>query len=92
MNTRIRQIVVAVAFSATVALGITGATLRGETKETNINATCQNAAWPMIPAECLQGRANDVRYVSPDNVAAAETAVPTAAKVALADRFETAFQ
>jgi hypothetical protein len=92
MNTRIRQTLVAVAFAATVAAGITGATLRGETKETDLAATCAAANWPMIPAECLQGaRQENVRYVSADKLPGTE---PTrmAANTELADRFSVAFQ
>lgn len=91
MTTLIRQTVVAVAFAATVALGITGATLRGETKETDVAATCEAAAWPNIPAECLAGAGNDIRYISA-NEPAAVTIGPMASNGALADRFQTAFE
>lgn len=69
MNTKIRQALVAVAFSAIAAAAITGATLRGETKETSLVETCAGADWPMIPAACLEGgRGHDVRYVSADQL------------------------
>ena len=92
MNTRIRQTIVAVTFSATVALGITGATLSGQTKETDLAQVCANATWPMIPTECLDGQSVDVRTVSPDGAKVTGTTVLTAADIALAERFETAFQ
>jgi hypothetical protein len=70
MNTKIRQALVAVAFSAIAAAAVTGATtLRGETKETSLVETCAGADWPMIPAACLEGgRGYDVRYVSADRI------------------------
>ncbi|MCP4385370.1 MAG: hypothetical protein GY798_28820 [Hyphomicrobiales bacterium] len=68
MTTKTRKIFVAVAFAVTAAAGITGATLSGETKETDVAALCATSAWPNIPAECLEGDTNtDVRYVSMDN-------------------------
>ncbi|MCB1495422.1 MAG: hypothetical protein KDJ86_06530 [Bauldia sp.] len=91
MNTRIRQTIVAVTFSATVALGITGATLSGQTKETDLAQVCANATWPMIPAECLEGQQSDVRKISPDGTVTGTT-VLTSADIALAERFQTAFQ
>ena len=58
----IRKALLSIAFAATVAGALTGASLRGETKELD---TCATAAWPMIPAVCLEGgRDHDVRYVS----------------------------
>lgn len=93
MNTRIRQTLVAVAFAATAAAGITGATLRGETKETDLAATCQQAAWPMIPADCLEGGPyHNVRYVSANNPGPGAELKLTAADAGLAERFATAFQ
>lgn len=67
MNT-LRKILLATAFAATVAGALTGASLRGETKEVDLAATCASAEWPMIPAACLSGGSdNDVRYVTADN-------------------------
>jgi hypothetical protein len=66
MNT-LRKILLATAFAATVAGALTGASLRGETKEVDLAATCAAAEWPMIPAGCLDGAAHDVRYVTADN-------------------------
>jgi hypothetical protein len=68
MNTKIRQALVVVAFSAVAAAAITGATLRGETKETSLAEVCATAQWPNIPPACLDGaRAADIRYVTADN-------------------------
>lgn len=67
MNT-MRKGLLATAFAATVAAALTGASLRGETKEADMEATCAAAAWPQIPAACLEGGQNrDVRYVTADN-------------------------
>jgi hypothetical protein len=64
----IRKAFLATAFAATVAGALTGASLRGETKEIDFAATCAAAEWPMIPAACLEnGPAKDVRYVTADN-------------------------
>lgn len=66
MNT-IRKTLLATAFAATVAATLTGASLRGETKEVDLAATCATAAWPMIPAACLDGGpGREVRYVTAD--------------------------
>lgn len=76
MTTKTRKIFAAVAVIVTAAAGITGATLSGESKETDLAAFCDTAAWPNIPAQCLEG-SNDgpVRFVSADNHAAAKTFV-----------------
>jgi hypothetical protein len=64
----IRKTLLATAFAATVAGALTGASLRGETKEVDLAATCAAAEWPMIPAACLEGaQSSDVRYVTADN-------------------------
>jgi hypothetical protein len=90
MRTKIRPAFLALAFSATVAAAITGLSLRGETREINIDQACSQVAWPMIPANCLEGgRGYDVRVVSADPVPSKP--VP-ADQVALDLRFETAFQ
>jgi len=84
MNTRIRQVLLAIAVSATAAAAITGATLRAETKETSLAEACATMAWPKIPAHCLEGaRTNEVRYVSVD---------ASEAELGLRGRFDTAFQ
>jgi hypothetical protein len=69
MNTRIRTVVMAFAFAATTAAAITGASLRAETKETDVAAACATAEWPRIPADCLDGaHAETVRHIAIDSV------------------------
>jgi len=64
MNT-IRKILIATAFSASVAGALTGAALSGETPEIDKSASCATASWPMIPAECLEGGlGHDVRLAT----------------------------
>jgi len=64
MNT-ISKLVIAVAFSASVAGALTGAAFSGETQEIKAAETCASAHWPLIPAECLDGApARDVRDVT----------------------------
>jgi hypothetical protein len=82
MNT-IRKALLATAFAATVAGALTGASLRGETKEVDLAATCASAEWPMIPAACLNGGSDNVRYVTADNRIDAR---------AMEQRFAVAFQ
>lgn len=83
MNT-MRKVLIATAFSASVAGALTGAALSGETDEIDTAATCATVHWPMIPAECLDGGpVRDVRFVT------AELAVPDRN---MAERFEVAFQ
>jgi len=63
MNTKSRPIILALGFSATVAAAITGVTLRAETREAPpVAEACTQAAWPMIPAGCLEG-GKKVRYI-----------------------------
>ena len=82
MTTKFRKISFTVLFAATAAAAITGATLRGETKEPSLAETCAAAAWPMIPASCLEGgRGHDIRTVVANS----------AADEAMRIRFETAF-
>lgn len=70
-----RKILLATAFVLTLAGTFTGAALQGETKEVDVVADCATAAWPMIPAACLtDGSGQDVRYVSADNLDAANSA------------------
>ena len=83
MNTTRRNGLLAVAFAATVAAAITGATPRGETREANLDDACSHVTWPMVPAQCLQGAAeHHVRY------AMAGEATGTT----MAERFAAAFQ
>ncbi|WP_421723891.1 hypothetical protein [Bauldia sp.] len=91
MTTTTRKLFVAAAFVVTAAAGITGATLSGETKETDLAAYCETAAWPQIPAACLDGGTGaDVRYISADPVIEQEPLMQTVAILA-ADRFSTAY-
>jgi hypothetical protein len=64
LNTR--TLILAGAFAVTVAAGITGLTYRGETKEAGfVENACAAAAWPLIPARCLDGgRGHDVRVIT----------------------------
>jgi hypothetical protein len=83
MNT-IRKVLIATAFSASVAGALTGAALSGETPEIDTAASCNAAHWPMIPAECLEGApVREVRYV---------TANLAHTDLNLQARFEVAFQ
>jgi hypothetical protein len=69
MNSKFRPVFLAVAFSVTVAAAITGATLRGETKESVVTAVtdCAEAAWPAIPAGCIKGGdGREVRMIGAD--------------------------
>jgi predicted homoserine dehydrogenase-like protein len=89
MTARTRPIIVAVAFAATVAAAVTGATLRGETREApTVAELCAKAEWPMIPTECLDGAGDRAVRIVTGNEAAAH-------KIAAADmdeRFAVAFQ
>jgi hypothetical protein len=74
---KIREMFVAVALAATAAVAISGATLRGETKE------AATAADPgRLPRD--GGKGHDVRYVSADHVGAT-------GKVAAADTIDLRF-
>jgi len=73
MTSKIRPALLVLAFSATVAAAITGLSFRGETKEVNLAETCAQAAWPLIPAECLDGgKGHEVRQISADAPAKVE--------------------
>jgi hypothetical protein len=89
MTTRTRQIFVAVAFAATVAAAVTGATLRGETREApTVAEVCATADWPLIPAECLDGASDrNVRVVTGQ-----EAATKKFAAAEMDERFAVAFQ
>lgn len=89
MTARTRQIFAAVAFAATVAAAVTGATLRGETREApTVAEICAKADWPMIPAECLDGAGDrNVRVVTGH-----EAATKMFAASDMGERFAVAFQ
>jgi hypothetical protein len=89
MTRMTRQMFVAVAFAATVAAAVTGATLRGETREAATQAEiCAKADWPMIPAACLDGAAErHVRIVTGEPASTVKFAA-----VDMSDRFDIAFQ
>ena len=59
MNTNKRSFLMAVAFAATVAAGLTGLSMSGQTKESSLDAACAHATWPTIPAACLAGADNE---------------------------------
>jgi hypothetical protein len=64
MNTT-RKALLSIAFAATVAGALTGASLRGETREFDPSAACATAVWPNIPAACIDGAVDrDIRHVS----------------------------
>jgi hypothetical protein len=89
MTTRTRQFVVAIAFAATVAAAVTGATLRGETREApTVAEMCVKADWPLIPAECLNGAAERTVRVITGNEATAQKF----AAAEMTERFAVAFQ
>ena len=89
MTARTRPIFVAVAFAVTVAAAVTGATLRGETREAaTVAEACAAAEWPLIPAECLEGAGNrSVRVVTGQ-----EAAIQKYAATDMDERFAVAFQ
>ena len=58
MNTNKRSFLMAFAFAATVAAGLTGLSMSGQTKESSLDDACAHTAWPMIPAACLAGADN----------------------------------
>ena len=80
---KVRTALVALAFAAIAATGLTAATISGETRETSLDQACSHVAWPMIPAQCLGGAVRqNVRY------ALAGEATGTA----MAERFAVAFR
>ncbi len=59
----------AAAFAATVAAAVTGASLKGEGREVQVDQACAHETWPMIPPQCLTGNVNrGVRVVSVKSV------------------------
>lgn len=85
MSTNKRNLLLAVAFAVTVSAGLTGLSLRGETRESSLDQACAHATWPMIPAECLVG-ADEGRAV---RLVAAPGAL--AQSVTIGQRFALAF-
>ena len=85
MNTNKRSFLMTVAFAATVAAGLTGLSMSGQTKESSLDSACAHTAWPMIPAACLTGADNDrtVRVV--------QTRTAVAQPETVAERFALAF-
>ena len=80
MNTKFRPAFMALAVSAIAVVAITGATLRGKSKEgLSVADTCATAAWPLIPANCIpDASGRQVRMVGVE----ADTADATIGKVA----------
>jgi hypothetical protein len=93
MTIRIRPIMVAAGFAVIVAAAVTGATLRGETREAPTTAeVCGAAEWPLIPVECLDGAGDrQVRVVATTAAITAPAAVQHAA-ADMEERFAVAFQ
>ena len=85
MNTSTRGFLLALAFSVTVAAGVTGLSMAGQSKETSVDPACVHTTWPMIPAECLAG-ADTSRTVRPVYTRTAVTPPQT-----MAQRFASAF-
>lgn len=79
MNTEKRSILMAGAFAVTVAAGLTGLSLTGETKESNLDLACAHATWPTIPSQCLEGAdsARTVRIVTTRGAVEPPEAMPT---------------
>ena len=79
MNMNWRAVLLAVAFSTTVAAALTGASLSGQTKETSLDDTCTHAAWPLIPAQCLEGAQDrEIRIVTTRSAVETIPVVPQA--------------
>ena len=82
MTVDLRGAVLALAFSLSVSAGITGASLSGESRENAVNNACADAAWPMIPARCLDGAdGRTVRIVTTRSAANEMMASPFAIAV-----------
>jgi hypothetical protein len=81
--TRFRSFVLTFGFAVVVAGTVAGTSFRGETREMSVAETCARAAWPEIPAGCLDGgKGHDVRTV---------TANAPVMDAAMSARFDTAF-
>jgi hypothetical protein len=69
MRTPVRSTLLATAFAAAIAGELTGTSLGGEIKNVEPATVCAVAAWPWIPAACLEGVLTDqARYVTADNM------------------------
>ncbi len=88
MTKSTRRIFASVAFAATVAVMVTGATFSGQTREAPTTAeSCATAEWPNIPAQCLMGDVHgDVRVIGLGGN------MPAVANADMQMRFEVAFQ
>ena len=64
MKTKKRSLLMATAFAAAVAAGLTGLSISGESKQASPDQACAHVTWPMIPARCLKG-ADSHRIVRP---------------------------
>jgi len=79
----IRSNALTLAFALTVAAAVTGATLRGETREARLDEACAHETWPAIPLHCLTGNVpRAVRAIPIDSVSARDMRM----------RFEIAFE
>ena len=89
MSIRFRPLLVAAGFAAIVAATVTGATLRGETREAPTTAEiCATAEWPMIPSECLDGAGDrEIRIIGDATPAAVQQVAAS-----MEERFAVAFQ
>lgn len=85
MSTNKRSVLMALAFSVTVATGLTGLSLAGQTRESNLDQVCSHATWPMIPDKCLSGADND------RTVRAVATRTAVAQPETMTQRFALAF-
>ena len=85
MNTNTRSFLLALAFAVTVAAGLTGLSMSGQSKEASPAPACAQAIWPMIPADCLAGVDKDrtVRTVA--------TRAAVSAPETMGERFALAF-
>jgi hypothetical protein len=85
----LRPLVIGAAFAAMVAAGVAALTLSGETKEAGfVEDACAKAAWPLVPAKCLDGgRGADVRVVGGVSAGGEAPAIS-----AMAERFNNDFE
>jgi hypothetical protein len=89
MQTMLRPLLIGSAFAAMVVAGVAALTLSGETKEAGfVEDACAKAAWPLVPANCLDGgRVADVRVVG-----GVSTSDQAPAISAMAERFNNDFE
>lgn len=78
-----RSAALATAFAVTVAAAVTGASLKGETREVRLDQACAHETWPAIPAQCLSGEVRPVVRI---------VAVDHAYERAMRARFAAAFE